>query len=290
MLPALVAKRKMHIPMVIVFQAGTHMYRTVSFSRIFRSYRRKYRIDATLFSTLRDRFRIEFARRCVDTSIAVNEVIAKSLENGGFPPGRIAVNGNGVDFDFLKSIPEEEKKYDACYVSAITASKGVFDLVEVWRRILYEWKRDLRLIIIGMGSKAEIAQLKDIIVQFNLEDAIEIAGFIPDQTEVFRRIKQSKLFILPTYGESWCLAITEAMALGTPVITYDLPIFKAIYPQGIIRVPTGNLEMLERNILSALSDEEYLEKIRSEAESNVKRYDWAAVAKREREILSRVAE
>lgn len=285
-LPALLSKRGLKLPVAMVFQAGTMTYRSPDWRTVYKTYRPRYNLLTSFYSAIRDKIRIYIARRTMDLCIAVNNRIKDCLIQAKFNRERIFVNGNGLNLVKLNNMPSYGKAYDACYVSAISVWKGVFDLIEAWKNLVRNLGNELKLIIIGFGRQDDVRRLKETISRYQLDDTVEVAGFIEDSHEVFTKIKSSTLFILPTYGESWCLAIAEAMALGVPVITYDLPVFREIYPVGVVKVPVGDVDALEKAISLVLEDESMRRRLIEEGKRLVKKYDLDKVAEREREILS----
>jgi len=70
----------------------------------------------------------------------------------------------------------------------------------------------------------------------------------------FQVLKSSKIFILPSYNESWALVVCEAMACGLPVVAYDLPVFEEVYKKGMILIPIGDIDKFAGAILKLLYD------------------------------------
>lgn len=96
--------------------------------------------------------------------------------------------------------------------------KGFDRLIDIWRIFIMSnpgWK--LRII----GSGAEGATLQNTIKKKNLTQSVAIEDFMTHKNllEVFAR---SKIFVLPSYRESFGLVLVEAMACGTPVVAFDI--------------------------------------------------------------------
>ncbi|MGB9671683.1 MAG: glycosyltransferase, partial [Candidatus Bathyarchaeales archaeon] len=83
----------------------------------------------------------------VNTVIAVSRFTAKSLRCTGVLNLKVFVSGNAVDAKFIENVKPSEalKKYDAVFVGRIAKEKGVFDLLEAWRKVV-KARRDAKLL------------------------------------------------------------------------------------------------------------------------------------------------
>ena len=85
---------------------------------------------------------------------------------------------------------------------------------------------DVTLKIIGDGPRE--AQLRDLARELNVIAQVEFLGFLPHREQVYREFAAADVFALPSHGEGFCVAATEAMAIGLPVVVSDIPIFHEI--------------------------------------------------------------
>jgi glycosyltransferase involved in cell wall biosynthesis len=87
------------------------------------------------------------------------------------------------------------------------------------------------------------------------------------EEEKFEILSKAKALVLPTHQESFSVTILESLAVGTPVITYDLPSLTSIYKfkpiffvkefdvVGIIKKAKEIIGMNEKQIEEMFSDE-----------------------------------
>jgi L-malate glycosyltransferase len=105
-------------------------------------------------------------------------------------------------------------------VAAITRKKGVFQLLEAWRKV-YSMEPNARLIYYGRdmpeAGKGTIEQLKELAQHYHIDQSITFAGQVPyhELVHIFRR---EGIIVYPSYIEAHPRAWLEAMAAGSPVI------------------------------------------------------------------------
>ena len=81
------------------------------------------------------------------------------------------------------------------------------------------------------------------------------------------------------------MAVLEAMAVGLPVVAWDLPVYREVFPIGLVRVPVGDRRGFVEAVLSLLGDERLAMSIVVEASNLPATYDWHLVAARERQLI-----
>ncbi len=97
----------------------------------------------------------------------------------------------------------------------LTPVKGFDRLLRIVLRLKNDGYK-LRLYILGKGEEEE--NLRDFIIQNNLEDYAELSGF---QTNPYKFIRNSDMVVCSSLAEGFSTAITEAVVLNKPIITTD---------------------------------------------------------------------
>lgn len=75
-----------------------------------------------------------------------------------------------------------------------------------------------KLVLVGTGELMETS--KQLVKELNIEDKVIFAGF---QKNPYPFIKNAKLMVVSSDFEGFSIAILEALALGTPIISTDCP-------------------------------------------------------------------
>lgn len=210
--------------------------------------------------------------------------IGKSLESFGVRKERLAPFLNGVNLREIAAVPEQEKKYEACFLGGLRPSKGIFDLVPVWRKVLEEVPR-ARLLVVGGGVeryekklKAQSSKLKS--------GSIVLAGVL-SQSELFRTVKSCKIFISPSYEEGWGIGVGEALACGLPVVAYDLPAYKP-FGGAVEKVPVGDRSLLAKKIIRFLKDDSLRRERVTLGTAVVREFSWDKAADQELFYLEKI--
>lgn len=208
-----------------------------------------------------------FGMRRASDLVFAQANIWRYLLDKGMAAHRIVPFSPGIELDFVDSVTPSAGGYDACWIGRYHPMKGCEDLARVWAMVSLA-RKDARLAI--MGNVAE--KLRPLVKQRRLEQSIELLGPVADETK-FAVMKASKLFLLPSYYESWGHVAMEAMACGLPVIAYDLPVYRDMYTGGMIRVPIGDEKALARKTTELLEDEQKRGRLSVEARQTAARYE-----------------
>lgn len=241
-----------------------------------------------LISFYAQRISFFFIKRYSDLIIVVNPLVKKKLKEIGFNSNKIKVNSNGVDLNYFENIePNKEIMYDGIFLGRLHLSKGIFDLLKIWK-IVYKEKTNARLGIIGSGSKRIEDELTKRIRESNLKDKIKFLGHLNDD-ETFSLLKSSRVFVFPSHEEGFGISMLEAMACELPVVAYDLAAYR-VFGDALIKVPLRDKRNFAEALLRLLSDEQIRKELSGKARKMASQFDWDLVAKRELSLLEELVE
>jgi glycosyltransferase involved in cell wall biosynthesis len=119
--------------------------------------------------------------------------------------------------------------------------------------------------------------------RYKLQDNIIFAGPLSGK-KLFKTVKSSKVFLLPSYEEGWGIALCEALYAGLPVICYDLPAFK-IFSKVIDKYPVGDTDSASAQIGYYLNNPKAIQKKVPLLQETAKQYSWQEIAEKELKIL-----
>lgn len=210
----------------------------------------------------------------------VNEQVKDCLLRMGFEPHKIHVSRNGLDYDAIESVgSKQEIRFDACFCGRLAKSKGVYDLLQIWKYVVNEFP-DAKLVVIGDGP--EYSNLLHEIKHSKLEDNIQLTGFV-SEIEKLLAMQGSKVFISPSYEEGWGIAVTEAIASGLPVVIYDLGAYKTL-EGNVIKVQIGNTSKMADEVIQVINKS--TDKVSNKKILRLNSIpDWNVIAKNELEEI-----
>jgi|CXWL01.1.fsa_nt_gi glycosyltransferase involved in cell wall biosynthesis len=162
------------------------------------------------------------ALRCADTVIFQNpddrDVFARmGLTRPGQKVG--LVNGSGVDLDHYRPASMPDGPITFLMIARLLRDKGVYEYVEAARIVKREHPA-ARFWLLGPFDPNPAAVKPAEVDAWVREGVIDYRGAVDD---VRPHIAACHVFVLPSYREGMPRTVQEAMAMGRPVITTDVP-------------------------------------------------------------------
>lgn len=240
----------------------------------------------TLFAVVFDLFTVLVAKATMlkkDVITTVSMYIKKKLRKV-FKNRVIHVTFNGVDVDVFKPMPWLEQDNVVFSWGGLYPRKG-FDLLIYAIALLKErYKKGVICRIAGKGFFAR--ELENIIRKLELENVVTLLGEVPED-KLIKEINKAQVVVIPSLIEGFCLTIVEAMACRKPIIAWDLPPMNEIIVHnynGILVKPI-NIEQLANYIYLLLQNNDFREKLASNAFKTALKYTWEKVAERQWKVL-----
>ena len=117
--------------------------------------------------------------------------------------------------------------------------------------------------IIGKSSAPEAAEalldaIYPIIKEKNMSDYIEMTGFI-DNIEAMKLMNMSKIYVLPSYEESFSLTCVEAMQNKLPIVSFDTrtgPKILVKNEENGFLVEDGNIDLFVKRLIYLMKNED----------------------------------
>lgn len=210
--------------------------------------------------------------------------IKRSLIKLGINASRLFPIGSGINIDEIKAVAPQEKVFDACFMGDIIPRKGAVDLIYIWKNVVKKIN-NAKLIVIGKGWTWQYEQkIKTLVRRYDLQNNIIFYGFLGGE-EKYRMIKRCKIFIFPSYVESFGQAVCEALACGLPVIAYNIPALREHYGDYISYVEKGDIRSMARCAVNILRnyDSQFVRIIEGMKRAEV--YDWGNIARRMLDLI-----
>jgi glycosyltransferase involved in cell wall biosynthesis len=130
----------------------------------------------------------------------------------------VLINGSGVDLEYYAPAPYP-KKTSFLMIARLLGDKGVYEYVEAARQ-LKAVNPDLEFRLAGWIDENPTAITDDELRSWVCEGVVDYLGHLSD---VRPAITNASVYVLPSYHEGMPRTVLEAMAMGRPIITTDVP-------------------------------------------------------------------
>jgi glycosyltransferase involved in cell wall biosynthesis len=226
--------------------------------------------------------------RYFDAVAPLSEDLMSDMERMGVPVTKTRFIRNGVDLTEIDAVvkelvPLEQTKPEKTigYIGQMIPRKGLRDLISAFDA-LYQENQNLTLQLLGDGSQR--SQLEAQAAAQASSEAIEFLGFRSDRLELLLRFD---LFVMTSSLEGIPRCIMEAMAVGVPVVAYDIPGVDQLVKHGEtgMLAPLGDVNALEDCCHQVLTNPELARHLVANARALIDERFSAARMAREYEAL-----
>jgi glycosyltransferase involved in cell wall biosynthesis len=177
--------------------------------------RRSFRSAAAIqFTTAEEMMLATESRSC---GRLFKNAVGAIVPNGVVIPEALETGAPGADIaGLVHKFPELRGKRIVLFLGRINFKKGL-DLLAVAFAQLCKQRDDIHLLIAGPDNEGYQIRMTEWLRAANVLDRVTFAGMLrgPYKTAAF---KIADMFVLPSYGENFGIAIAEAMAESLPVI------------------------------------------------------------------------
>ena len=212
-------------------------------------------------------------------ALAISPSTKEDLISRGFKKNNITVLPMGLTVPIgLKRFPKE-KAPTIIYLSRINKQKGIEDAIDSFKKVKKEIPAS-QLWIVGSGDKDYVSNLKKLIENYSLSDAVKFYGFVTEKIK-FELLSRSHIMIFPSIHEGWGLVIVEAGIVGTPSAVYDVAGVKDVVKNGDrgIMVAKNRPDLLAKAIIDNLKNDKLYKKLLDKLQSFEKEIGWEKTAK-----------
>jgi glycosyltransferase involved in cell wall biosynthesis len=167
--------------------------------------------------------------RCSDVVMSTNNSYREiATTRGGVCEDDVFVVRNGPDAQTFKPVSPNSalkngKRYLVGYVGVMNSQEGLDILIDVALRIKNIGRRDVHFTCVGRGP--ELASLRKITQDKQLEDTVTFTGFVPD-AQMVEILSTADVCVnpdrpSPMNSMSTMIKIMEYMALGKPIVQFE---------------------------------------------------------------------
>lgn len=200
-----------------------------------------------------------------DVVISTNETYRRvAVERGHLSDDRVVVVRNGPDLGRFGAVPEDRdfrrgREHAVGYVGTMGEQEGIDGLLRSIALIVNQFeRRDIHFMIIGGGPAVQ--SLVSLSAEMGLQEHVEFPGRVSDD-ELLARLSSCDVCVnpdpaTPFNDASTMTKIIDYMALGKPIVQYDLTEGRRSARDASLYAPPGDETAFARMIVELLDHPE----------------------------------
>ncbi|HEY6343524.1 MAG TPA: glycosyltransferase family 1 protein [Bryobacteraceae bacterium] len=227
-----------------------------------------------------------FAERILcraDGIIAVSEnTRADAIRVLNVRPERIATIHSGVADEYFDAQPIRRERPYALFVGSIEPRKNLDTLLNAWKLLKPELRREFDLVIagpVGWGAQSTLRRIQAEAVYLGYVAESQLPGLTAG----------ASAFVYPSLYEGFGFPVAQAMAAGVPVITSRNSCLPEITAGAGVLVDPRSPSELASGIASVLESPDLRGKLSALGKQAAGRYRWARCARESLGFFRRVA-
>ncbi len=168
------------------------------------------------------------------------------------PKSNIRVIYNSVSLPEIYERTKQKKEIvNITFLGLIGERKGIFDLIEVVSRLITDGCN----IHLAVGGNGDISRLYKEIDLKGLKNNVTYVGWIVGDAKD-NLLRNTDIFVLPSYGEGMPMTILEAMSYAIPIISTNVGGVPELVKEGATGylVEPGNLDQLFQRMRRLIED------------------------------------
>ncbi len=195
-------------------------------------------------------------------------------------PGHLASRG-GVER------PEGLAGRFVLHVGTIEPRKNLELLIEVWRGWIAEDAAAPALVLCGRdGWKSD--DLRPTLARAEADGWLRRPGYV-DDARLAALYRHALAVVCPSLYEGFGLPLVEALAMGTPVVASDIPVFREVAADAAVFLPPDDAPAWKRALAELAADPAMRRRLGALGRKRARAFDWSSAADRTRAVLQRAA-
>ncbi len=172
------------------------------------------------------------------------------------------------------------------YIGVWRNHKNLVGLIKAFDILLKKYKVDCKLVL-GGKENPYYPEIRKTWQNLGLEKKVIRPGFISEKDMPFF-YKSAKVVIIPSFYEGFGLVGLEAMSLGAPVASSDIPALREILGSAAVFFNPYNPSDMAEKIFQVLKNEKLKQDLIVKGFEQIKKYSWQKMAKRTLEIYREI--
>lgn len=156
------------------------------------------------------------------------------------------IGGIGIDLDKWQSEPISDSPVTFLMVARLLREKGVFEYAQAAELVKKQYPKANFVLLGGLDENPGSIQLSQV-TEWHQRGVLAWHGHVP----VVEFMKSASIYVLPSYREGVPVSTMEAMAIGRPIISTDVPGCRETVQQGVngFMVPARDANALAEKMI-----------------------------------------
>ncbi|MCL4359700.1 glycosyltransferase family 4 protein [Patescibacteria group bacterium] len=186
----------------------------------------------------------------------------------------------------LPAVPGKEKRPAFIFVSRLVKMKGVESVIRAFAGI----RTRATLWIVGEGEEAYVGNLKRLVRRLGCGTRVRFWGKVSERQKL-HLMSRAHLLLHASVKEGWGLVVTEAAAMGTPAIVYNVNGLRDSVQNGATGVvlAKNTPEEMARQIDGLMDDPVRYRRYQKNCLQETKTLSWDRVTRESTALLARTA-
>lgn len=209
-----------------------------------------------------ERLTYRFAHVSIETNDSFREI---ALERGRMSPEDVFVVRSAPDVQRFAEVKPDEawrrgRKHMVGYVGIMGSQDGLDYLIDAANLIIRDWGRDdIQFVLVGAGP--ELPRLRERVNSLGISDYVEFTGLISSAEQLGAVLATADVCVSPDEANpmndiSTMNKVMEYMALGRPIIQFDLREGRVSAGEAAIYATNNDVSSLAEGIIRIIDDSE----------------------------------
>lgn len=216
------------------------------------------------------------------TLVAVSEDLAAELRRRN-PRAQVSVIENGLPDEAFMT--RSRPRNNILYLGRLEIAQKGLDILLHAFTLIADYT-DKALIIAGSGP--DEARIRALAYSLGVGDRIQFVGQV-SPTDRFDLLASAELVAMPSRYETFGMVAAEAVAVGTPIVAFDIPCLRSILsPASGVLVPAFDTNAFAAALVRVLKDDQLKWTLSNDGKAAVDHLRWDGLAAVQETLYSRV--
>jgi glycosyltransferase involved in cell wall biosynthesis len=186
-------------------------------------------------------------------------------------------------------VTKEKYKLDRefiLFVSTIEPRKNLPGLLQAYRRLRDDYKREELLVLAGSNGWLW-EEVYETVAKLNLERHVAFLGRVPSEDLVYL-YNAAQVLVHPSFYEGFGLTPLEAMTCGAPTIVSNTSSLPEVVGDAAVLINPHDIEGLTVAIWRVLTDKELCEDLICKGLKRAQKFSWQQAAEKTLEVYHKV--